>query len=147
MMQRRGSAKLVRDDVLSSRAVKYVAAIERILTAERQKHIEKTISIRAADLLFDHKRPRGWEDNKNKILTAYKLRSDLLHGAISPHDEIVAQGINNCGDIAEDILRIILFRLGKDALLMEEASDKRYKNWLDRIREHVASMMPPVEPH
>jgi len=129
----------VRDPSMSSQAVKYVTAIERIVTAGKTEAIDETVAIRTADLLFHPEYSDLWEEHYSKARRAYKLRSDLVHGSISPHDEGVAITLSDCGSIAEDLLIATLCRFGDHALQFEQISNKRYAAWFEAVRSQISS--------
>lgn len=72
-----------RDRFPAARAIKYVTAIERILTTKSEKNITETIARRGAALL----ERTGYEGaHEADIRRVYKLRSDLVHGTNSPFE-------------------------------------------------------------
>jgi len=131
----------VRDSSMSSQAVKYVTAIERIVTAGKTDEIEATVATRTADLLFVPQHPGLWHDNFEKARRAYKVRSELVHGSISPDDEGVALRLSDCGSIAEELLIATLYRFGDQTLQFERISNKQYAAWFDDVRNHIASCL------
>jgi hypothetical protein len=137
----------VRDPSMSSQAVKYVTAIERIVTAGNTEKIEETVATRTADLLFVPEYPHLWEEHYNKARRAYKLRSDLVHGSISPHAEGVALTLSDCGSIAEELLNATLFRFGDHALQFEDISNKQYAAWLENVRSYIKSHLNAAQPN
>lgn len=131
----------VRDETLSSRAVKYVTAIERIVTAGKTEAIEQTVATRTADLLFNPDDPDSWEENRQKVMQAYQLRSQLVHGSISPYDEGVASGVSLCGDLAEELLIATLHRFGDETLQFDRISNRQYAAWFESVREYVGTAL------
>lgn len=129
----------VRDPSMSSQAVKYVTAIERIVTAGKTEAIEDTVATRTADLLFVPEYSDLWTEHYDTARRAYKLRSDLVHGSISPHDEGVALTLSDCGSIAEELLIATLYRFGDHALQFEQISNKQYAAWFEAARSQIES--------
>lgn len=136
----------VRDPSMSSQAVKYVTAIERIVTAGKTEAIEETVATRTADLLFHPEHSDLWKQHYDKTRRAYKLRSDLVHGSISPHDKGVALKLSDCGSIAEDLLIATLYRFGDHTLQFEQISNQRYAAWFDSVRSQIDSYFDSTAP-
>ncbi len=131
----------VRSDVLSVRVVNYINAIERIVTGGNTVDIAQTAATRVADLVFDPGKSEEWQTNRASLLKAYDLRSDLVHGSISPHNTDVSEGVAQCGHLAELLLVATLCRYGEDALEFAEITDARYAEWFPNARKYVQTCL------
>lgn len=93
----------VRETSDAAQVIKYVTSIEQmVLTGEQD--VSKTVKSRAAALCWEPGGDRHlhqWSDN---IGTLYTLRSDLVHGLISPFDARVAAGVQDCEKAARCVL-------------------------------------------
>jgi hypothetical protein len=94
----------VRDNFTASRIIKYVTAIERILTTKNDD-ICQILSNRGAALIHEP----GTDDVealRRRFKKVYNLRSDLVHGSRSPLDTGFGSGMRE----AEELARLVLLR-------------------------------------
>jgi hypothetical protein len=130
----------VRDDAPFSKVVKYITAIERALVAGARRSIKRTVASRVSNLLYSTLEGIDWQRTYDDVLAAYALRSDLVHGSVSPFSDAVAAGVCNCGDLAENTLRVLLFRLTDDGLLASNVTEREYTDWFDRAGQYVEAL-------
>lgn len=95
----------VRDGFGASRLVKYVTAIERIVTTKKERNLAEVLAKRSAALILDP----DTDDLgmlRERFRNIYDLRSRLVHGSRSPLDPGLGAGIRE----AENLARSVLFR-------------------------------------
>lgn len=74
----------VRDKFAAARAVKYVTAIERVLMTDTKKDVTETLVKRGVALLLR----AGYDgDHEKDLREVYDMRSRLVHGSSSPHQD------------------------------------------------------------
>lgn len=127
----------VRDSAAFSKTVKFITAVERLVVAGKTDNLTETVSTRVADMTLESDAPEAWESYRKRVSKAYGLRSDLVHGSVSPFAERVLSEVSQAGEISENLLVSMLFRLGRQGLLETDVSDHDYAEWFDRIRQYV----------
>lgn len=93
----------VRDEFAASKVIKYVTAIERILTTKNEKNICETLSNRGAALIHEP----GTDDLevlRRRFKKVYVLRSDLVHGSRSPLDRGFGPGMREAEEVSRTVL-------------------------------------------
>lgn len=125
----------VRDDAPFSKIVKYITAIERGVVAGSRSSLKTTVATRVSDLLYTTLEGVSWHQTFEDVRNAYRLRSDLVHGTVSPFDDSVKAGVANCGELAENTLRVLLFRLSAQ-LTDTKISERDYASWFSEIRDY-----------
>ncbi len=149
----------VRDDRASTSIVKYVMSIERMMTTDADKDksdsgeesITSNISKRVAAICFDPEISGDREKWRKKVVDAYDLRSSLVHGSMSPLDEMVERsrwGIAETARMA--LLRAVeVFKvegLESGELKGTELRDwfKRLIDWADQAESYVSETIGPI---
>ena len=130
----------VRDRQPYSKIVKFITAIERLIVAGKTDDISETVSIRVADLTIESDNREDWERKKSLVKRAYSVRSELVHGSVSPSSSAVIQSVSICGDIVEETLYAMLHRLHDDGLAATDVSEKQYAEWFADIRKWVDAL-------
>jgi hypothetical protein len=130
----------VRDRQSFSKVVKFITAIERLVVAGKTEDIAETVATRVADLTLESDEKTDWDRKKALVKKVYGLRSDLVHGSVSPFAGEVLKGVSACGDLSEEVLYTILHRIRKDGLVASDVSEKEYAQWYDGIRKWVAEI-------
>ena len=123
----------VRDASPSTRVVKYVTAIERLTLTEKAGDITESVSNRVAALTTGLIEGRSFEENKSAFKKVYGLRSDLVHGSISPNDAKVALLIGDACDYAENAIRRALYNFPTRLLREEEANATVLNQFFDGL--------------
>tara|TARA_R100001129_G_scaffold950_1_gene808 strand:+ start:110 stop:1501 length:1392 start_codon:yes stop_codon:yes gene_type:complete len=127
----------VRDKKSHSKIVKFITSIERLVVAGKSEDISETVATRVADLTIESDHLADWVEKKKLVKRAYALRSDLVHGSVSPFSDPVLKGVSSCGDLAEEVLHIALHRIRKDGLMATDVSEAEYAAWFSGIRTWV----------
>ncbi|MEA3033070.1 MAG: hypothetical protein QOH86_1086 [Sphingomonadales bacterium] len=130
----------VRDKAAFSKVVKFITAVERLVVAGKTEDLTQTVSTRVADLTLESDSADTWERRRQDVVKAYALRSDLVHGSVSPFAERVHYEVSLAGDVAEKTVSSLLFRLGQDGLSATAVSEKEYADWFDRMRPYVTAL-------
>lgn len=130
----------VREKSAFSKAVKFITAVERLVVAGKESDLTDTVSTRVADITLSDDSKASWEQRKKQVVKAYALRSDLVHGSVSPFAQRVLDEVSLCGDVAEHTLAQMLFRLGESGLLSTDVSEADYAAWFDRVRTFVSEL-------
>jgi hypothetical protein len=127
----------VRDRQSFSKVIKFITAIERLVVAGKTEDISEMVATRVADLTLESDVKDDWERKKALVKKAYSLRSDLVHGSVSPFSDQVLKGVSICGDLSEELLHAVLHRMRNDGLVASEVSEAQYAQWFDHIRDYV----------
>jgi len=131
----------VRDKHPATKIVKYMNALERVLLPIKVEKIADVISNRIASLCFNFRKmpdEASFNEWQARAKKAYDLRSELVHGSISPSDIKVENGVFNIAELTQLVLLRMPFLMGLDALKARKVSDKDINNWLDNFVEHQA---------
>lgn len=121
-----------RDDSASTRVVKYVTALERmVMTGEEA--ITSHISERVAALCLQMAMTADRETWRKKATTAYDLRSKLVHGSISPRAPKVERGVSLCAELGEATLLSAINAFGEKGLRDDAVSSKRLGRWFGEL--------------
>lgn len=139
-----------RDESPSTRVVKYVTALERMLMTEEHDDITTTVSLRLASLcaaLGDHEDFERWRLNTRDT---YDLRSRLVHGSLSPGAPAVRAGVGKAARLSESGILFALSNFGEDGLRADKISNARIARWFDGlvalVQEHLAALNAPSAP-
>lgn len=84
----------VREQSDAARVVKASNALEHLLTTGERRGITKRLSERAGAVCYDPHGEESFDDIARQFVDAYQLRSDLVHGSLSPFDPGVEE---RCG--------------------------------------------------
>lgn len=126
-----------RDESPSTRVVKYVTALERMVMTEEKDDITRLVTERVAAFCFDGKTATETAVDRDiwreKARIAYMLRSKLVHGSMSPHAPEVWQGVRLGAELCETTLLRALHHFGEAGLKMNEVSTKRLGRWFDDV--------------
>jgi hypothetical protein len=76
----------VREQSDAARVVKASNALEHLLTTGERHGITKRLSHRVAAVCYDPDAEESFDDIAQQFVDAYELRSDLVHGSLSPFD-------------------------------------------------------------
>lgn len=124
----------VRDDSPSTRVVKLVTALERMMVMTEEKDdITRLVSERVAALCFRTREAIEVEAWRNKALRAYRLRSKLVHGALSPRSPEVSAGVALSAELAGVTLISALIGFSEHGLRLEHISSKRLGRWFSEV--------------
>jgi hypothetical protein len=118
-----------RDESPSTRVVKYVTCLERMVMTENKTDITSFVSERVSALCFDNPESRiSWRE---KAKVAYDLRSKLVHGSISPRAQEVLRGVHIGSELGEVTLLRGLDAFGKEGLRATNMNSERLSRWFD----------------
>lgn len=93
----------VRDAFGASSLIKYVTAIERIVTTKNDSNLVEVISNRGAALIFNPGID-NLETLRKRFRSVYNLRSRLVHGSRSPFGSGLISGIREAEELARSVL-------------------------------------------
>lgn len=130
----------VRDQQSFSKVVKFTTAIERLVVAGKTEDIAETVAIRVADLTLESDEKFDWDKKRAKVKRVYGLRSNLVHGSVSPFSDDVMKGVSTCGDLSEEVLYTFLHRIRGEGLVSVDTSEAQYAQWFEGIREWVTQL-------
>lgn len=118
-----------RDSSPSTKIVKFVTALERMVMTEEHDDISRTVSERVAYFCADEL--EGFDIWKERTKHIYNLRSRLVHGSISPRTSEINKSLHICASIAERTLLNSLIEFGKDSLKVKKISTRRLGKWFE----------------
>ncbi len=95
----------VREEFDAARIVKAVTALERLLMTEDVADIASTLSARGAALAWRPTSRFDFDEWKGRLKKAYGLRSQLVHGSLSPFDQEVHLRSDWCVWLSQEVLR------------------------------------------
>lgn len=127
-----------RDTSPSTKVVKYVTAIERLtLTMKLDEGLTKSVCERVAALTTGLIEGRTFEENKSAFSKVYGIRSDLVHGTMSPNDPKVAKQVIAAGDYAEFAILRALHVWGEEALRSPTFKNAELEKWFVGVVDWV----------
>ena len=103
----------VRDKFPASRMIKYMTAVERIVTTKNEEGLSETISRRGAALLTMGGIGNFQTDAK-RIKVAYDKRSELIHGSTSPSEQKMGVALREAEFLSRKILLCSLLFLVRE---------------------------------
>lgn len=125
-----------RDKHPATKVVKFMTALERLLIPVQVENVTETLSNRIAALCLCPDRDvddRSFSDWYARAKIAYGLRSNLVHGSISPSDIEVENGVFDVGEITQLTLTQMAFIMGPEAFEAEKVSETEIHTWLDEF--------------
>lgn len=135
-----------RDPFSASRLVKYVTAIERILTIKNEKNLSETLATRGAALVLVIE-AEDMASLRHRIKDVYDLRSRLVHGSRSPLEAGLARGLRDAEHLARAVLLSALLFYREEGLRAKQVSDEKLEasfddllGWAMREAEHRSKM-------
>ncbi|HSI12230.1 MAG TPA: hypothetical protein VK961_09315, partial [Chthoniobacter sp.] len=121
-----------RDPFHASRLIKFVTAIERILTTKNETNLSETLAARGAAMasMFESGRLVSLRQNFKEV---YNLRSLLVHGARSALEPGLGRGVRD----AERLTRLVLFGAlqfyGETGLQAKDVSLRKHDSWFEDL--------------
>lgn len=99
----------VREQSQAARIVKASNALEHLLTTGERTGITKRLKERAAAVCYDPEGTETFDEIASQFGWTYKLRSDLVHGSLSPFDPEVE---GSCGQVLRLVQMALCGALG-----------------------------------
>ncbi|MCH8493015.1 MAG: hypothetical protein LAT53_07280 [Idiomarina sp.] len=128
----------IRETNTAVRIVKYVTCLERLLTFKKlNKGVKNIVSNRAAALTViggyvDTSEAERLRDDFRQL---YKLRSDILHGDLSPSISSIPLGLVKIDRMVRQVVLSFMFQIGKDAARPD--SELKLKKWYEKLVKGV----------
>lgn len=134
----------IRDYFPASRLVKYVTAIERILTTKNEEYLSETIASRGAAILVAAGVGTFAKDYK-RLKRVYDMRSCIIHGSLSPHESGLGETLRDAEQLSRQIILSALPYYGLKGLqdrtltigFLDEAYDRLVRG--AKTRENITS--------
>jgi hypothetical protein len=131
----------VRDQRASTSVVKYVMAIERMMTTDADKEksdggeesITSNLAKRVAAICFDPRKPGDREQWRKKITAAYDLRSKLVHGSMSPLDEEAERERWSIGETTAFALLRAIEAFDTIGLESDDLKGEELRDWFGKV--------------
>jgi hypothetical protein len=98
-----------RESAPASAIVKYLIAMEALLWTGEDRGVTKRTASRAAALCFSVE-TWNFSEIEADVRLAYGVRSDLVHGRVSPTDPQVARSLRICEQVSRQLLDVWLER-------------------------------------
>jgi Apea-like HEPN len=120
-----------REDSASTRTVKFMTSVERLLTTGERGDISKMMAERTANLCFH---PDGMRQEwREKTTKAYDYRSRLVHGSMAPRDPATRVSARLAAEVSQTVLLRALDVFGEKGLRAPDMSEKRLAKWFEEI--------------
>lgn len=120
-----------RDESASTRTIKFITAVERLLTTGEHDNVSRMIEERTANLcLMSGANRQEW---KAKARKAYNYRSELLHGSMSPRDEEAMSGAYLAAEVAQEVMLSALNAFSEKGLLSETVNEISLIEWFNEL--------------
>lgn len=130
----------LRDYFPASRLVKYVTAIERILTTKNEKNLSETIAARGAAILMAGGVGTFAKD-RERLKHVYDMRSRIVHGSLSPNDRGLLKTLQDAESLSRQIILSSLPFFGAEHLKKRKYSrkslDSNYANLVIWAKERL----------
>ncbi|HMO75480.1 MAG TPA: HEPN domain-containing protein [Sphingopyxis sp.] len=128
----------VRDPNPAARVVKYITALERMLMTEgANEKIAPTIAERVAALCCERGSALSHAQWHADAHTAYSLRSNLVHGSLSPKDRRIMDELSTVARVSRFAIIGALKLIGEGRLTDEAASSAKLKRLYDSFVDAV----------
>lgn len=122
----------VRDPSPSTRLIKYVLALERLVLTGEAFGLTETVSARVAALCIglDDRDPAALKADFKRV---YDMRSKLAHGGISPGDPKVPVLLGFAADFAQHAMLRCLHQWTEEEFKLAHLSHAKAKSWFDEV--------------
>lgn len=132
----------VRDPSPSTRLIKFVLALERLVLTGEAFGLTEIVSSRVAALCvnLDNRDP---QQLKSEFKAVYDVRSRLAHGGISPNDPRVPAMLGLAADFAQDAMLRCLHVWTAEEFELAHLSRTKAKAWFEELVSLVFSADPP----
>lgn len=121
-----------RENNASTRTIKFMTAVELLLTTGERDEISEMIAIRTANLCSStHEGRSEW---RHKARRAYDFRSRLVHGSMSPRDPETWAGARLAAEVAESVLLRAVQAFGASGLRASDISQRTLAKWFDSLQ-------------
>lgn len=134
----------VREEFEAARIIKAVTALERLLITNRKDKKKVTVSERGAALVVHCHNSFGFAEWRERLSLAYRLRSELVHGSLSPFDPEVRQRSSWCVELSSDVLNSALFGFGASEGIDLNVTDAKLSKWFNQLVEKSRDLSPPI---
>jgi hypothetical protein len=124
----------VRDPFSASRLVKYVTAIERILSTKNEDKLADTLAARGSAIVMAIEE-EDRETLRQRFKDVYDLRSRLVHGARSPLDAGLGHGLYEAERLTRSVLFSSLLFFRDEGLRAKEVSINRMEDAFGRLMD------------
>lgn len=133
----------VREKNSAVATVKFITSLERLLTFDEHGSLKERICNRAIALIrhWNFKQESTLPDLKKSLARVYKLRSDILHGSVSPTDK----GLRGKMEQIEDITNCAIhgYAHAFRDLLDKNVPESELKNWfIELVKYYKIDNMP-----
>lgn len=136
----------VREQNKAVSTVKFITALERLLTFNEQTGIKSRVCNRAIALI------RHWEFEeeaslphlKASLVRVYQLRSDIVHGSISPRDTDVGKKMEQIEELSRCVLHCYAQSISHRLNEVELKVEADIKKWLVSLVERYGIAQLPT---
>jgi len=120
-----------REENASTRTIKFMTAVERLLTTGERDDVSRMIGERTANLCFFPNESRNqWME---KALRAYDYRSRLVHGSMSPRDPEAWRGARLAAEVSQAVLLRVLETFEASGLRAPDMTERQLAKWFERV--------------
>lgn len=134
-----------RDTSPSTKIVKFVTSLERMVMTEEHNDISRIVSERVAFFCADEDEDSNiWKERTLKI---YNLRSRLVHGSMSPRTLEITRSLHICATISERTILNCLFYFGEQALKVNKISSHKLGGWFKDLIKLTEEQEPNSNNH
>lgn len=123
----------VRAEQPTIKLINYVNALERIIMTEQKTDIKRLMSDRIVALSKNRAQHNDADVLRKDFNEVYNIRSDLLHGTLSPMDKSVHCFVTKAAILARETIMSALVAFGESGLETEKISTNQLANWFGEI--------------
>jgi|CXWL01.1.fsa_nt_gi hypothetical protein len=127
----------VRETSSAARIVKAVTAIERLVAPQVGEETGKRVRFRAVAVRYQSQQDKTLSELMRDISRYYDLRSDLVHGEISPFDPIVLEHADGCVRFAEKVIGAGLMLMDGHGLFETPLTNAELATGFDALSHQV----------
>lgn len=131
----------VRDEFAASRLIKYVTAIERILTTKNEENLIEVLANRGSALIHNPGED-DLETLRKRFRGVYDLRSHLVHGSQSPLDAGFGPRLREAENLARSVLFRALQFFKREGLEVREVSSPKLDDAYGTLLEWADATTP-----
>jgi hypothetical protein len=126
-----------REEFPASQIVKFITAMERILTTEKNPHLYQAFCDRGSALI-SYPEPEKAEEVRKRLGRVYSVRSNFVHGSRSPTDGRYAAFYRDAAELSRELILVAMLIFSKNNNIPDRVfSSKRLGKSYDAIVSEI----------